>query len=214
MTLEYRICPAEQGTPEWHADRLGCVTGSLADILYASGKTKGSESTQRINYRYALAEERITGEPQADFFMSKHMKDGIANEPFARMAYEGLFDIDVEQAGFLRLNDLHAGCSLDGMVTAGGRIVGQQEIKAPMLKNHVAYLKAGVIPSDYRPQVIHNLWCTGADWCDFVSYRPGFQLFVVRVHAKDLPLAEHDAQVRKFLAEVDACENEIRSFSV
>jgi hypothetical protein len=211
--MKYRICEHEQGTPGWHADRLGCVTGSMADILYASGKTKGSESTQRINYRYALAEERITGEPQADQFMSKFMKDGIVNEPRARMAYEGLFEIDVQTVGFLRLEDLFAGCSLDGATMAGGRIVGIQEFKCPMLKNHIAYLRAGVVPDDYKYQVLHNLWCTGAEWCDFSSFRHGFRLFTVRAWAKDLPIAEHDAQVRKFLREVDECEAEIRSYT-
>lgn len=210
--MTYRICEAPQGTPEWHADRLGCVTGSPAATLYATGKG-ADESVQRINYRYQLAEERITRQPTAPGFVSDAMKWGTEQEPFARMAYEGATGLDVEQVGFIRLNAMAAGCSLDGMVRTAGRIEGVQEFKCPMLKTHIAYIKAGVLPAEYRYQVVHNLWVTGADWLDFGSYRPGFKFFLVRVHAKDLPIAEHDNQVRKFLAEVDACENEIRSFA-
>lgn len=210
--MNYTISTAEQGSDQWKSERLGCVTGSMADIIYAKGKGK-AESVQRINYRGALAEERITGQSHASDFMSKFMKEGIIKEPAARMMYEGISGIDCEQIGFLRLNDLAAGCSVDGCVRAGCRIIGIQEFKSPMLKTHIGYLKAGVLPSDYKYQVIHNLWCTSAEWLDFASYRPGFKMFLIRVYAKDLPIAEHDRKVREFLAEVDACEADIRSFA-
>ena len=31
--MNYRICEAEQGTPEWLADRAGCATGSKAKLI-------------------------------------------------------------------------------------------------------------------------------------------------------------------------------------
>ena len=209
--MNYRICEAEQGTPEWLADRAGCATGSKAKLIPEVKSDK--EKTGRTNYLYELAEQRVTGLIQEQGFISDAMKYGTEMEPFARMAYEGKTGTDVEQVGFIRLNDMAAGCSLDGMYRAGGRIVGIHEWKCPMLKTHIGYLKAATLPTDYRHQVIHNLWVTGADWCDFGSYRQGFKFFLIRVHAKNLPIAEHDAQVRKFLAEVDQCENEIRSFA-
>lgn len=208
--MNYHICDSEQGTEQWLADRLGCVTGSMADVLYAAGK-KGEESTQRVNYRYQLAEERVTGKAAQPGFISEAMKWGTEHEPYARMAYEGLRYVDVQSVGFIRLDGIWAGCSLDGYV---GNMDGIVEIKCPMLKTHIAYLKAGVIPPEYRYQVTHNLWCTGAAWCDFVSFRPGFQLFVVRAHAADMPIAEHGEQVRRFLAEVDAVEQEIRKYAI
>ena len=210
--MKFRICEAAQGTPEWHLDRLGCVTGSDAGILYAKGKG-AEESVQRINYRYDLAEQRVTGEVKPQGFVSDAMKWGTEQEPFARMAYEGLYLRDVTQVGFIRLADHFAGCSVDGIEFAGGKVSGIQEFKAPMLKTHIGYLKAGVLPAEYKYQVIHNLWVTGAEWCDFASYRPGFRLFCIRVHAKDMPLEEHGAQVFRFLSEVAECENEIRSYA-
>ena len=210
--MNYRICPHPQGSPEWLADRLGCVTGSDAGILYAKGRGS-EESVQRVNYRYDLAEQRVTGEVKPQGFVSDAMKWGTENEPFARMAYEGQTGLVVEESGFIRREDVHAGCSLDGMIREGGRIVGIQEYKCPMLKTHIAYIKAGVMPAEYQYQVLHNLWVTGADWCDFASFRPGFRLFTIRVHAKDSPLEEHDRKVRQFLSEVAECEAEIRSYA-
>ena len=211
--MNFRICEAEQGTPEWHKDRLGCVTGSDAGILYAGGKKAGEESTQRINYRYDIAEQRVTGEVKVNTFISDAMKWGTEQEPFARMAYEAQTGIDCQQVGFIRLDDLYAGCSVDGLTREAGRIVGIQEFKCPMLKTHIAYLKAGVLPSDYKWQVVHNLWVTGAEWCDFMSYRPGFMPFLIRCHAKDMPIEEHWKQVDRFLLEVAECENEIRGYA-
>lgn len=212
--MKYTICTAEQQTEQWFIDRAGCVTGSMAKVLYMEGKKKGEPSTTRINYMYDLAEERVTGTPKPPGFVSDEMKWGTENEPFARMAYEGQTDISVDQVGFIRSDGMMVGCSLDGAVMDGERIIGITEFKCPMLKTHIGYLKAGVLPSDYLYQVIHNLWVTGADWCDFVSYRPGFKLFVIRAHAKDLPIAEHAKQVEIFLKEVDQCEADINGYAI
>jgi hypothetical protein len=52
-----------------------------------------------------------------------------------------------------------------------------------------------------------QLACTGAKWVDFVSYNPNFpeelQLFVTRVDRDDTYIAELEAEVIKFLDEVD-----------
>lgn len=210
--MRFRICEAEQGTPEWLADRLGCVTGSPANVIYAAGKC-GAESVQRENYRYELAEQRVTLEVKPQGFVSDAIKWGNDQEPFARMAYEGLAMSDVKQVGFIRLLDQYAGCSVDGLEMAGDVVEGIQEFKCPMLKTHIAYIKAGVLPAEYKWQVVHNLWVTEAKWCDFMSYRPGFTPFLIRVHAKDMPIEEHGKKVAAFLAEVEQCENEIRSYA-
>lgn len=212
--MNYTICTAKQGTDGWLKDRAGLATGSKIKAIYTDGKSKGKESTTRINYMYALAEERVNGAPSDQGFVSDAMKWGTEQEPFARMAYEGVSETDIEQVGFIRHNVMMAGCSIDGAYIEGGRIIGITEFKCPMLKTHIGYIKDGVLPDDYKYQVIHNLWVTGADWCDFVSYRPGFKLFILRVFANDLPIAEHEEELKKFLAEVDACENDIRRYAI
>ena len=209
--MKHTIIECAQGSdsPEWFAARLGRATGSKAGILMAEGKA-GAESVQRVNYRYELAEQRITGLIPAPGFTNDAMKWGTEHEPYARMAYEGLLGIDVIQSGFVRCDDIMAGCSLDGHV---GAMEGIIEIKCPMLKTHIGYLKAGELPADYKWQVVHNLLVTDAPWCDFISYRPGFQMFVLRCHAKDLPLAEYHAELLKFLGEVDECQADILRFA-
>ena len=61
----------------------------------------------------------------------------------------------------------------------------------------------------------HNLWVTGAQWCDFVSFDPRFpehlQLFVVRVARKDVDLKGYEAKALAFLAEVDAEVRELEA---
>jgi len=63
------------------------------------------------------------------------------------------------------------------------------------------------VPSKYIPQMQWQLACTGAKWVDFVSYNPNFpeelQLFVARVDRDDTYIAELEAEVVKFLDEVE-----------
>lgn len=208
--MKHTIIDCAQGdnSPEWFAARLGRVTGSNAKKIIESKTEK--EKTTRTNYMYELAEQRVTGIVPPQGFISDAMKWGTEYEPFARAAYEGERFVDVIQTGFIRCDDIMAGCSLDGHV---GEMAGILEIKCPMLKTHIGYLKANSLPNDYKWQVTHNLLCTGAEWCDFVSYRPCFKMLTVRVNAKDLPLDEYHAALIKFVIEVDECEAEIRSFA-
>ena len=49
--------------------------------------------------------------------------------------------------------------------------------------------------------------CTGRQWCDFVSYDPRlpqeFGLFIVRYERDDKLIAEMEAEVTKFISEVN-----------
>ena len=51
----------EQGTAEWHQERLGKVTASrVADVI---AKTKTGWGASRANYMAELLVERLTGNP-------------------------------------------------------------------------------------------------------------------------------------------------------
>jgi len=110
-----------------------------------------------------------------------------------------------ERTGFLQHDDLLIGCSLDGHV---GAFEGICEFKAPKSATHLRYLRAGTVPTDYLPQITHNLYVSGAEWCDFLSFDPRFpahlQTFLVRVHRADVDLDGYATKVDAFLAEVDA----------
>lgn len=205
----FTIHEAAQGTPEWLAARAGRLTGSRAADMLA--KIAKGEAADRRNYRVQLVTERLTGSPQEDGFVSADMKWGIEQEPFARMAYEAHTGIIVRETGFLVMSEIMAGCSLDGDIDGFTGIV---EFKCPKSATHVGYLQDDKLPAKYLPQVTHNLWVTGAQWCDFVSFDPRMpahlQLFIKRVQASDVDLAAYEASARAFLGEVDDLEQSLR----
>lgn len=191
-----------QRTPEWDALRLGRLTGSrAADML---SKIKSGEAAARRDYRIELVCERLTGVPQDDRFVSKDMQRGIELEPDAFVAYEALTGSLVRRTGFIAHDTLLIGCSLDGDVNDFEGVV---ELKAPKSATHLRYLLRGTVPSEYVPQITHNVWLTGAQWADFVSFDPRFpqalQLFVIRVPRAQLDLVGYEQAALAFLAEVE-----------
>lgn len=199
-----RILDCEQRSLDWFAARAGRLTGSVAADV--QGMTKaGKETAARRDLRLQLAIERITNMPvDADSYVSKEMQRGIDLEPAARARYEAVTGEIVRTTGFVYLDDLLIGCSLDGDVA---NLRGIIELKCPKSATHVAYLKERRLPLDYVPQVCHNVWVTGADWCDFISFDDrlpeDLQFFMVRVTRDQLPLTEYIAAARQFLAEVE-----------
>lgn len=190
-----------QGSPEWFAQRLGRVTASrLVDVL---AKVKSGEAAARANYRAELVAERLTGKAQ-EGFTNAAMKWGTECEPLARAAYEAEFGLLVEECGMVPHPSIEmAGASPDGLVSVDGLI----EIKCPETKTHIDTLMSKAAPSKYIPQMQWQLACTGRAWVDFVSFDPrmpsDLQMFVCRVLRDDNLIAEYEAEVRRFLDEVD-----------
>ena len=60
--------------------------------------------------------------------------------------------------------------------------------------------------------------CTGRPWCDFVSFDPRLperlQLLIVRVPRDDVYIAMLEAEVKKFLAELDDNLNKLEKVSL
>lgn len=200
--MTFTIVNAEQRSPEWFAARLGRLTGSrAADMLSV---IKSGEAAARRDLRMQLVCERLTGTLQEDSFVNAAMTRGIDLEPQAFAAYEARTGQMALRTGFLAHNTHQAGCSLDGHI---GAFDGILEMKAPKSATHLRYLKGGVVPTDYLPQITHNLWISDAAWCDFLSYDdrfpPALQTFLVRVHRADVDLIGYEAKALAFLAEVD-----------
>jgi hypothetical protein len=208
----YITCEHEQGTEGWHQDRLGKVTGSPVAAVFST--VKSGEAAGRANLRTDLALERLMHTPMARYSGNDDMAWGHEQEPHARMRYERTFYRDVTEAGFLYLPNLMTGCSLDGHVTDGGR-QGILEIKCPKSKNHYTYLLAKKVPSEYLRQITHNLWITGAAFCDFMSFDPRMpeelREFHIRVERDESLIRTHEAGVRQFLMELDAEEAQMRA---
>lgn len=199
--MRFTVITAEQRTPDWYAARLGCLCAS--DAAKMLSKREG-----RDTLRVQLAADRLTTaipEDADDAFVSADMQRGIELEPQARIAYEFQTGVSVAQTGFVRHADYMAGCSPDGVI---GDFDGLVEIKAPRTPKHISYIRSGGIPSDYKPQLLHQLWITGARFVDFVSFDPTIrlerlQLYVCRLDRDAAAIADYEAKALAFLAEVD-----------
>lgn len=202
MNRPFTVVDVPQRSEAWFQARLGRLTGSRAADVLAS-VTRG-EAAARRDLRLQLVCERLTGTLQEEPFINGAMQRGIDLEPQARAAYEAQTGHVVQETGFLAHREFAVGCSLDGYIDDFEGIV---ELKCPKSATHLRYLRAGTLPPEYRPQITHNLWVTGAAWCDFLSFDDRFvgslQTFLVRVEAASLDLAAYERAALAFLVEVD-----------
>jgi hypothetical protein len=200
--MNFTLIDAEQRSEAWHQARLGRLTGSVATDMLAT--IKNGEAAARRDLRMRLVCERITGQPQENGYINDAMQRGIDCEPRAFAAYEALTGQLARRTGFLALDRHMAGCSLDGDVDDFTGIV---ELKCPKSATHLRYLRGGVMPSEHLAQVTHNLWISGAQWCDFMSFDDRFpaalQLFLVRVKMDDDAIAAYEQKALTFLGEVN-----------
>ena len=197
-----------QGSAEWHQARCGKVTASrIADVM---AKTKTGYGASRANYMAELIAERLSGVP-AEGYTNAAMAWGTEQEPEARRAYEFWMNVEVEEVGFVQHPKIVAsGASPDGLVGTDGLV----EIKCPNTATHLETLLDRSIDKKYQLQMQWQMACTGRSWCDFVSFDPRlpapYQLYVYRVTADAALQSEIDAEVRKFLGELDAKVTELR----
>lgn len=190
-----------QGTPEWHALRVGKVTASrVADVI---AKTKAGWGASRANYMAELIAERLTGEA-AEKFTNAAMVWGTEKEPDARSAYEFFRDASVTEIAFVPHPSIAmTGASPDGLVGSDGLV----EIKCPNTATHLDTLLSQSIPAKYVTQMLWQMEVSGRAWCDFVSYDPRLpetmSLFVKRVERDDKRISELRSSVVEFLEEVE-----------
>lgn len=202
----------EQRSTEWFMQRLGHLSGSrINDAL--TFLAKGGESEKRIQLRYELASERMTGLPTPSY-TNGAMQWGIDTESLARGAYEAEKGVMVDEVGFIKHPSIEwAGASPDGLIQ-GGLI----EIKCPASTTHIKYLTAGVVPSQYKPQMLWQMACTKREWCDFVSYDPrmpeDLQLFITRFEPLNSELAEIEEKAEQFLQTVDELVTQLELIAV
>ena len=199
----------DQRSAEWFAARLGKATASkIADIM---ATTKSGYSTSRANYAAQLICERLTGTP-AESFSNAAMQWGTEKEPEARDAYAMYRLCEVKEVGFADHPTIPmAGASPDGLVGDDGLV----EIKCPNTATHIETLRTKAVPSKYVKQMMWQMACTDRQWCDFASYDPRMpeemRLIVIRLHRCADSVAEMEAEVAKFLAEVDEAVAELRN---
>ena len=192
MSDDLQIFNCDQGSEEWHECRRGIVTASrFADVL-----AKGQGITRR-KYLYTLAGEVLTGEC-AESFTNQHMERGHEMEADAINLYAFDRELDPIVVGFMRRG--RAGCSPDRIVGTDGMV----EVKSKLPHLQLEVLERGDLPPEHKAQVQGQLWVSGRDWCDFVSYWPRLPLFVKRVERDEKYIATLAQGVADFVGELDA----------
>ena len=205
-----------QGTPEWHRARAGKITASRFGDL-SKNKPGTDWGCTAMSYAYELISERLQLEnpewrpsPELD---SAPIRWGNEWEPHARARYQWVKSANIAYYGFVT-HSKHpmVGASPDGIWIGEPGLI---EIKCPYTgKEHVRTMSTNLIPKQYVAQVQGNLWVTGRQWCDFVSFDPRMPddhcLYVVRV-ARDEPYIETlSAKVREFAELVSQLERGVR----
>lgn len=192
----------EQRTDEWFEARLGKVTASrIVDVM---AKTKTGYGASRGKYMDQLLDEIVTGQPTFGF-TNAAMQHGIDTEPKARLYYEILTNVDVEEVGFIvhpRIEQ--SGASPDGLVGDEGMI----EIKCPNTSTHRQFLVTEKIERRYMLQMQWQMACADRAWCDFVSFdnrlldvdRHGA---VLRVERNQAMIEEIEHEVEEFIDEMN-----------
>lgn len=193
----------EQNTPEWLQDRAGKINASrMCDVmafdpggeLYKSGKKKGTPKPGRVllartDYIGDIVAELLTGEPKAQV-RARPLDWGHDVEDAARAAYEAETGEIVQQvAGVTHPLLTYIRCSPDGLIGTDGQL----QIKCPNNPaNHIDALRNGM-PSEHTPQVQGELFVTGRQWSDFVSFDPRMpphlRLFRQRIPRDDTYIA-------------------------
>lgn len=129
-----------------------------------------------------LAAERISGHTDPSY-ISGDMLRGTLEEPFARDAYSSYAGVPAAECGFMvrtwdhNMQGVQLGYSPDGLVGDDGLI----EVKSRRGKTHLQSVIAGQVPAANLAQIQCGLFVSGRQWCDYVSYCGGMNLWVVRV---------------------------------
>lgn len=167
----------EQNNGEWYAMRAGRVTSSKLSCIMANyGKAFGDPAKR---YAKQIANEIITGKPISGGYSNAAMERGHEQEPIARQLYELETFCSVTNGGFFCNESV--GCSPDGLVGNDGVV----EIKSAESHIHYDRIVKQTYDAAYKWQLVGNLYFTGREWIDFISYcsdyPEGKRLYVYRL---------------------------------
>jgi len=115
-------------------------------------------------------------------YTNEHMERGIDLEDQARCMYELDHDVEVQQVGFIEMNEYFGG-SPDGLVGDDGGI----EIKCHNDAKHLEIMinRENGIEKKYWWQIQMNLLITDRKWWDYIAYNPNMKkesMVVMRIY--------------------------------
>lgn len=151
---------------------------------------------------WKLATDRIYQMPEEQV-SAKSLQWGTDLEPFARQRYEITTGAIIVPSGFVKHPSiLWCGASPDGLIDQDGGL----EIKCPKTRKVHMETWLNGMPEEHIPQVQGNLWITGRQWYDFVSFDPrapeDLQIYIQRVSRDDKYILALESHVTEFLDSV------------
>lgn len=195
-----------QQNASWFKDRIGCLTASQAYDVLARSKSTGKPLKGYQDLINKIVAERLTGE-SIGVGTTAAIQWGIDHEDEARQEYETETGNLVDLVGFIPHPTIPwFGASPDGLIDEDGLL----EIKCPNTITHLRRIKEGVVPEEYRAQMLVQLLCTGRKWVDFVDYDPRLKdeyshlrLWTIRFEPTEEELQETLRKCQEFLEEVE-----------
>ncbi len=166
----------------WWDARRGLPTASNFDRIVTPKTWKPSAAAD--DYINELVGDIIQLDPAVltDRGITPAMRNGIDCEPAARAWYAVQRDVIVREVGFCISDCGRYGASPDGLIDESPDGPGVLELKVPLAKTHIGYLRDPELPAVYKVQCHGQLLVTGRPWLDFMSYCPGFPPRIVGVH--------------------------------
>lgn len=199
-----KILDMPQGSEEWLNARMGLITASKFKDVMAKGKGK-----TRKSYMYQIAAEVITS-MREESFTNGYMEWGTETEPQAREMYEFVSGNAVVEVGMIVNDENTIAASPDGLVGEEGTV----EFKCPKTTTQIETFLSGKMPTGHAAQVQGQLWVSGREWCDFVSFDPRIDgeasYFCVRVERDVDAIAEIEEACDKFEIELTEMIQKLR----
>lgn len=157
----------KQGSDEWKEFRHGKIGGSTAGKIMTK---LDKPVTECAEFYQILAENMEDFDPFTNDYISFDMQRGNELEPLAREEYERIYDVKVEQFGWIEQDNNWIGISPDGWMPELKKAI---EIKCPAANTHVKYmLNKNEFFEDYVWQIVHNFLVLEIYSIDCISYRP------------------------------------------
>jgi len=183
------------------ADGLGQMVIEAAE---RNGTYCWGESAR--GYMMEIVAAAVTGRDKVGG-KSAAMDHGNDTEADAFDHYAAVNFADVRKAQMLIIRDTRIAATPDGFVEDHSDGPGLLEIKCPESKTHLSTWMARELPDQYYCQVQGQLWVSGRQWCDFVSFDNRFPhsmwMVQIRVQRDEEFIARMEERVRAFAAEVD-----------
>ena len=202
------ISPHEQRSPQWFKERLGLPTASMfAEIITTKGKP--TIDTRRQKYLDELVGE-VLSERNTIRFANQKMRDAAAREPDARLLYEIVKGVDVQEVGLCYIDEQKKwGASPDGLVEPDGGF----ETKDAEPHVQVVRMRTGWTGMEHFQQIQGGMYVCERKWWDLQSYCEGMQPIIIRFWRDDSWIEKLKVELDSFCLELIMTVKKLRKLN-